>query len=109
MPIRKAWDIEAPSELWHRVQPDTEIWARTGINDKPVLLGRVDAAEQDDAPGGPVKLRMAPKTSSDEAAPVLAPSSLLPPVKGLKNDQRADLGRSLHLVRLEWQMNGEDD
>jgi len=109
MPIRKAWDIEAPGELWHRVQPDTEIWARTGINDKPVLLGRVDEADQDNAPGGPVKLRMAPKTSSDEAAPVLPTSSLLPPVKGLKNDQRADLGRSLHLVRLEWQIEGEDD
>ncbi len=109
MPIRKIYDAEVPGELWHRVQPDTEIWARTGINDKPVLLGRVDAAEQGDALGGPVKIRMAPKTSSDEAAPVLPTSSLLPPVKGLKNDQRADLGRSLHLVRLEWQIEGEDD
>ncbi len=51
----------------------------------------------------------APQNGSGEAAPVLAPSPLLPPVKGLKEDERADLGRSLHLARLEWQMNSEWD
>jgi HK97 family phage prohead protease len=51
----------------------------------------------------------APPSSSGEAGPVLPPSPLLPPVAGLKNDERADLGRSLHLARLEWQMNSEWD
>jgi HK97 family phage prohead protease len=53
--------------------------------------------------------RTAPLNGSGEAAPVLAPSPLLPPVKGLRNDERADLGRSLHLARLEWQMHSEWD
>jgi HK97 family phage prohead protease len=51
----------------------------------------------------------APPNGSGEAAPVLAPSPLLPPVQGIKNDERADLGRSLHLARLEWQMHSEWD
>jgi HK97 family phage prohead protease len=51
----------------------------------------------------------APQNGSGEAAPVLAPSPLLPPVQGIKNDERADLGRSLHLARLEWQMHSEWD
>lgn len=51
----------------------------------------------------------APQTSSGDAGPVLPSSPLLSPVQGLKNDERADLGRSVHLVRLQWQAFGEDD
>lgn len=94
-------------DAWHRVQPGTEIWARSGISDKPVLLGKVDAAERED--GGPVQIRTAPSNGSGGDAPVLAPSPLLPPVQGLKTDERAESGRSLHLVRLEWQTSSEWD
>ena len=52
---------------------------------------------------------VAPQTSSVEAGTVLPPSTLLPPVQGLKPEQRSDLGRSVHLVRLQWQSFGEDD
>jgi HK97 family phage prohead protease len=118
LPIRKVADSEirgehgpkltVPADAWCWVQPGAQIWARSG-DDTPVLLGQVDDIEQDDAPRGPVRIRTAPPNGSGEAAPVLAPSPLLPPVQGIKNDERADLGRSLHLARLEWQMNSEWD
>jgi hypothetical protein len=117
MPIRKVFDAEedakpqasVPADAWHRVQPGAEIWARSSFSDKPVLLGRVDEARQDDAPGGPVQIRTTPSNGSGEPGPVLPASPLLPPVQGIKNDERADLGRSVHLVRLQWQAFGEDE
>jgi len=43
------------------------------------------------------------------AAQPLPPSELLAPVPGVPTDQRADLGRSLHLVRTEWFIAEEFD
>lgn len=51
----------------------------------------------------------APQTSSGEEGPVLPDSPLLPPVKGLRNDERADLGQSVYMARIAWQMHGEWD
>lgn len=53
--------------------------------------------------------RSAPQTSSGGNGPVLPDSPLLPPVKGLKEDERSDRGRSIYLARIEWQMHGEWD
>ena len=51
----------------------------------------------------------APETSSADPGTVLPDSALLPPVKGLALEQRSDLGRSVHLVRLQWTSFGEDE
>ena len=65
-----------------------------------VSLGWVDDIEKCDAPGGgPARVRTTP----------LPPSTLIPPVAGLSNDQRSDLGRSVRLVRTEWMIEDEDD
>lgn len=78
--------------------------ARRELQPTVVDLG---ARRGDDGTSGNVE--RAPQNGSGEAAPVLAPSPLLPPVKGLKEEERSDRGRSLHLARLEWQMNSEWD
>jgi hypothetical protein len=87
-------------DRWYQVKPDAQIFARAGDSDELVSLGWVDDVEQLDAiSGGPARVRTTP----------LPPSSLLPPVAGLSNDQRSDLGRSVRLVRTEWMIEDEDD
>jgi HK97 family phage prohead protease len=87
-------------DRWYQVKPDAQIFARAGDSDELVSLGWVDDVEQLDViSGGPARVRTTP----------LPPSSLLPPVQGLSNDQRSDLGRSVRLVRTEWMIEDEDD
>lgn len=84
-------------DRWYQVKPEAQIFARAGGSDEMVSLGWVDDVEQTDAPGGPVRVRTTP----------LPPSTLIPPVAGLGNDQRSDLGRSVRLVRTEWLLDEE--
>ena len=84
-------------DRWYQVKPDAQIFARAGGSDEMVSLGWVDEIEQRDGTGGPVQVR----TSQ------LPPSTLIPPVAGLGNDQRSDLGRSVRLVRTEWMLDEE--
>jgi hypothetical protein len=87
-------------DRWYQVKPDAQIFARAGDSDELVSLGWVDDIQQLDAvSGGPAQVRTTP----------LPPSSLIPPVKGLSNDQRSDLGRSVRMVRTEWMIEDEDD
>lgn len=82
---------------------------------KPVVVDLKPELKLVAAPGPELKLvagdaaRSAPQTSSGGNGPVLPDSPLLPPVKGLKEDERSDRGRSIYLARIEWQMHGEWD
>lgn len=85
------------NDRWYQVKPDAQIFARAGGSDELVSLGYVDDVEQLDASGGPVRVRTTP----------LPPSTLIPPVAGLGDDKRSDLGRSVRLVRTEWMLDEE--
>ena len=84
-------------DKWYLIKPEAEIFARAVGSDEMISLGWVDDLEQDDHPAGPGRVRTSP----------LPPSALIPPVAGLGNDQRSDLGRSVRLVRTEWLLDEE--